>query len=145
MIHDHGDDENRQQWVESINCKKKFYSFFKVYIVVYWTIGLIIVSLRPLFLLYHEWIFALVYQSYLVANTTLLFIMLNSSNYKLYRDLSEEDIPLARDLEEQGDRVNIPLPFNKNKNPRIVGDVIFIQSASKNKKSGILAIGVESF
>ena len=51
--------------------------------------------------------------------------MLSCSSNKLFKNLREEDEPLAEDPEAP-----IPLPFNQSKNPRIVGDLIIINSIS---------------
>ena len=144
IAHDYDNDNNMDEFLVSMKCKKRFYCFFKYYIIVYWILALLIIGFRPLLTPYHEWVFSLSYQLFLIGNTSLLFIMLNCSTYRLYKDLEGADEPLALDIENQLGQGNIPLPFDKRRNPRIVGDIVFIESICQKKEDNV-AIGVEVF
>ena len=128
---------NDPDYVDEVKCKIWYYKIFQVYLYVYWIWELLTLSLKPFLLLYHEWIFALAYQILILISMSFLFITIN---YSLGYRRREQIVDFER----------MPLPFNKKKDAKILGEILFVHSiwdddngdADKIKFPRI-AIGVE--
>ena len=79
-----------RSYLESNNMKIKFYNVFTYYLLIYWTLEIILLSLRPFLALYHEWIFTLVQQILTLISMSFLFITLTYSiEFKKFQEIHD--------------------------------------------------------
>lgn len=110
--------------------KRTYFRTFKLYVYIYWTLEGTVQCLRPFLGLYHEWIFTLVHHILTLVSMSFLFITLNYS-VKRY-DYGREIEPV----------LNMPLPFDPSRDPKICGELIIIQSVWDSRS--IYSVGVET-
>ena len=128
-------------YVSEIKKKIKFYKCFRVYIYIYFFFESWLLSTQPFLQLYHDWIFTMMHQIIILVGMSFLFVILSYS-FK-YR---QQELIL--------DINGIPLPFDKNKDAKIWGEIIIIHNKCddippSNKKNKIItafpsvSVGVE--
>ena len=112
---------NDPDYVREIKMKINYFNWFQFYIYVYWILESIVISLRPFFKLYHEWVFTLLHQVLILLGMSFLFITLNYS----FKYRNQE---LIFDLD------GIPLPFSKKKDAKLWGEIVAIHTVWDDKE-----------
>ena len=106
---------NDPDYVKDVKKKIKYYKIFQYYLYVYWVCEAVVLSWKPFLYLYHEWIFSLAHQVVILIGMSLLFITINCTlNY--------------RKRELMVDFAGMPLPFDKERDAQIWGEIVIIHN-----------------